>query len=390
VSEFAGIESESDPSVFSQQIKEQLEGHFSGIEFAEGDPLNWLVEARGRLDSMLAEQASSLSAAAFKGFGEKVASVPPIQAAPATVTSTWTMIDEAGYTIPAGTQVAISAAGDQAVGFIVVGEVTVAPDDSETAAGAVLLQAIEAGEAANELSGEAELVDSLAFVQGVVLDGVTSGGVDEEEEDAYLNRLVDEMQLRSTALILPRDFEIDGRSYAGVARVKCVRNYNPEDESTKNPLMQCIFPITAQGEPVSSPRKEELLAGQQAKLITDVIHHVADPTYTTVDVKTGIVVQAGADPEATVAAVEARLLEYLNPANWGLPGFGDPSSIASWVNRLVVYRFELISETDRVGGVDRVESLELAKHGSALGTANVSLTGVAPLTKPGTITVTAV
>jgi Baseplate J-like protein len=356
VADFVPILNEASASDYEQGVNEALEAQFEGIEFAEGDPFTWLKKAFARIGASIFDMASLMSKEAFKKFGETVVSVPPIQAAPATASSTWTMVDNAGYTVPAGTQVAIEASGDLQVGFIAVGDTVVAPGATTAT---ITLQAVEAGEAENELSADPTLIDALAFVSSIALDGVTTGGVDAEEEDAYLGRLVETFQLVSRALILPRDFEIDGRSYPGIARVKCIRNYNPADKTTNNPLMQCAFPVTDAGLPVGAPKKEELLEGQQDKLVTDVIHHVEDPEYTTVDVAATFAVRSGFDPATVVAAVQTRLADYLSPANWGLPGFGDTSNSAGWENQTKVYRFELISEVDRVGGVDRVITLLL-------------------------------
>lgn len=388
MTDFVPILADTSAGTLELEVYEQLEAQFEGWQPAEGNLEVWLTKAYARIAASVFDMAALMSKEAFKKFGEAVVNVPPIQAAPATVASLWTMVDDSGYTIPAGTQIAIQAAGDTQVGFSTVGDVTVAPEESTAV---VSLRAIEAGAAANDLGAAPTLKDALAFVQSITLEGVTAGGVDAEEEDAYLGRLVETLQLLSLSLILPRDFEIDARSYAGIARAKCVRNYNPEDKTSDNALMQCVFPIDAAGEPVSAPKKAELLAGQQAKLLTDVIHHVADPSYTEIDVESSFKVATGFDPAAVVAAVQARLTEYLSPANWGLPRFGDLSSIGGWVNQTSVYRLELMSEVDRVGGVDRVVTLKLAKHGNALGTSEeLALTGVAPLTRPVTITAKAV
>ena len=356
MSDFVPILGEASASDYEQGVNEALEAQFEGIEFAEGDPFTWLKKAFARIGASVFDMAALMSKKAFKQFGETVVAVPPIQAAPATGLSTWTMVDNAGYTVPAGTQVAIEATGDLQLGFITVGDTVVAPGSTTVA---ITLQAVEAGESGNELSADPTLIDALAFVSSITLEGVTANGVDAEEEDAYLGRLVEALQLLSLALILPRDFEIDARAVAGVARAKCIRNYKPADKSTNNPLMQTVFPVDESGLPLSAPVKAELLARQQAKLLTDVVHWVEDPEYTTVDVAVTFAVRSGFDPATVVAAVQPRLAEYLSPANWGLPVFGDTSNSAGWENQTKVYRFELVSEVDRVGGVERVVTLLL-------------------------------
>jgi hypothetical protein len=383
VSEFVGLEGEFDANALEQESISLIESRFEGWHPASGDLLVWLVKAWVRICSGLYDQASLMSRAAFQKFGETVASVPPIQAAPATVESVWTMVDSAGYTIPASTQVAVAASGETQIGFLTVEEVTVAPESTKAT---VLLRAIEPGTEGNGLSGAVELVDALAFVESIELEGVTSGGVDEEEEDAYLNRLVEELQLRSLSLIIGRDFEIDARSIAGIARAKCIEAYNAK-EGKEEAMAVSVYPIDEAGAASSSPVREALEERQKAKLLSGINYYVGTPDYTEIDGEATIVVLQGFDPATVLAAVEARWAEYFNPAKWGIPSQGDSGS--GWENRIAVYYNEVISELDRVSGVDRVASLKIAKHGKTLGTADLELTGKVPLTKPGTFTVEA-
>lgn len=377
-----------DVSSLKQEYVELLQARFPGWEPSAGDLLTWISEGSARIAADVFEQMTQLEQAAFKRYGEAIAGVPPVQAAPATVQSVWTMVDELGHEIEAGTQVGIPGAEGTPEGFETVGDVVVPPGSTKAT---ILLQAIEPGEAGNGLSGTPQLETALSFVEsptGIELEGVTAGGVDEEEEAAYLNRLVETLRLLSISLILPENFEVDARSYAGIARAKCIRTYNAETKEEGVPLCQTVFPIGPDGEPVSETIKAALLAGQKEKLISGVLHFVADADYTQVDVTASFKVEAGFDPETITAAVKARLEEYLSPQTWGLPSNGEGSG---WINRTSVYRNELISLVDRVGGVDRVVNVELAKHGSELGTAEeLALTGVAPLTKPGTLEVKAI
>lgn len=385
MAEFIAIEAEADATTLEQEVVEALQAQFEGWEPAEGNLETWLIKAFARIGASVFDQATLMSKAAFKRFGEAVVNVPPIQAAPATVESVWTMIDKAGYTIPAGTQVSIAAAGDVSIGFATVEEVTIAP---ESTTATILLQAIEPGEEGNSLTANPNLIDALSFVDSITLEGVTSGGVDEEEEDAYLNRLVEELQLLSLSLIVGRDFEIDARAVAGIARAKCLEAYNAET-GKEAALCVSVYPVDENGAKLSAGVKEALQERQQAKVPSGVLVFVADPAYTKVKVKATITVLPGFDPATVVAAVQARLGEYLSPATWGVPAAGDASSSSGWDNKTTVYRFELVSEIDRVAGVDRVASLELAEEGKALGTADVALKGPVSLTEPGTLEVSA-
>jgi hypothetical protein len=347
-----------------------------------------MIKAFARISSTVREQAAETSAAAFKRFGETIANVPPILAAPASVTSTWTMVDTAGYTIPAGTQVAILKSGDESLGFEVVEAVTVAPGSSVTTAGQVVLRAVEPGEAGNGLTAVPVLIDALAFVQSIALVGATSGGVDEEEEDAYLSRLTEELQLLSLSLIVQRDFEIDARSVAGIARALAIPGYKVSTSEEGKALFVGVFVVDANGAKLSAEAKTALQVRQQAKVPSGVTVEIGDPTYQGIIVEAKAVAKTGFTTASVKAAIEARLNEYLSPKTWGVSTLGDASSSSSWVNAKTVYRNELISVVDQVAGVERVVTLKLAKFGSGLEEKDVAISGAAPLTEPKTLTVT--
>lgn len=387
MSTFASVVTEADALSLETEVLELLETQFQGWEPAEGNLEVWLVKAFARCMSIVAEEVSEISVMAFKEFGEKIIGVSPVLASSATVGTTWKMVDTNGYTITAGTKLNIASSGESLIAFEVVEDVVVPSGSDETEEGAVILRAVVPGTDANGLSADPEVSDSTAATtaaESITTAGVSSGGVEEEEESAYLNRLVETLRLLSISLILPEDFEVDARSYAGISRAKCIRGYDAEKEEGEVALCQTVFPIGPEGKAVSEAVKKKLLEGQEAKLISGVLHFVADPDYTKIDVTASVVVEAGFDPEAIAAAVKARLEEYFAPSAWGLPKNGEGSG---WVNRTSVYFNDVISEIDRVGGVDRVKSLEIGKHGGSLGTKDIELTGVAPLAEPGTLAI---
>lgn len=386
MSEFVALERDVSEGTFEDEFVELLEARLEGWGPSEGDQLVWLGKAWERKGSNLEDQLGSMGRSAFRKFGEAVVSVPPIQAAPATVASTWELVDEAGgYEIEAGATVTVEASGARSVAFRVVETVVVPVKATKVS---VLLEAAEPGEENNGLSGVANLQTSYAFVVepgGIELEGVSAGGVDEEEEDAYLNRLVEDLQTLSLSLIKGRDFEIDARSIASIARAKCIEAYNAS-EGKEEALAVSVYPIDETGEASSAPVKEALKARQTDKLLSGINYYVGTPNYTTIKGKTEVEVEAGFDPAAVKAAIEAFWLENFSAAKWGLPTQGDSGS--GWINRTKAYRLKTIGQIERIGGVGRVKTFEWAKGEGALGTAEeLSLEGVAPLTKPGTLTV---
>jgi hypothetical protein len=392
VSNFVEAVVENDALTLEQEVIELLEARFGTWEPAEAALSTWIIKAFTRIASTTREQAAAISKEAFKRFGETLVNVPPIQASAATVASTWTMIDDAGYTIPEGTLVTIAASGEEVFAFRTVEAVTVPAGATATAPGAVMLRCVEPGQDGNGLIADPQLSDNLAFIASIALAGVSAGGEDAESEDAYLDRLKERLQLLSLSLIVPRDFEIDARSHPGIARALCLPAYNAETETANVPLCYTVVPLDLAGHAPSALTREELRLSQAAKVPSGVDNFVGLPTHTAIDLLAEVVVAAGFDPAAVLAAVELRLAAYLDPANWGLPvGYGDPGNSSGWVNTDTVYRNELIAEVSNVGGVDRVVTLKLAKAGAELkASESIALPGIAPLTEPGSIEVSAV
>src|SRR5262249_6683982 len=157
-----------------------IKARYPEWEPAEGGLETLLQKGFSRIAAILRAELGEIGAAALQALGLKIVELPPIFASPASVATTWTMIDEAGYTIPAGTQVAMAVTGERSLGFRVVKDVVVEPGETATAVAEVTLQAIEPGEEGNGLSGPADLVDALAFVEAIVVEGVSANGVDEE------------------------------------------------------------------------------------------------------------------------------------------------------------------------------------------------------------------
>lgn len=380
---FVAIESEVNAGTLEQEVIESLESAFEGWSPAEGDLLVWLNRAWSRIGATLVEQAAEMSEAAFKRFGEAIIGIPPIQAAPATAQSVWTMADTAGYTIPAGTQVTIDATGNTAVGFVTVGETVIAPGSEKAA---ILLQAVEPGAAGNSLEAEPRLLDALAFVESIELEEATSGGVDEETEEAYLSRLVEELQILSLSLTVGQDFEIDARAVAGIERAKCIEAYNA-DEDEEEALAVSVYPIDADGEPASETAVEALEERQRAKLLTGINYYVGTPDYTSIKGEVKVEVEPGFDPDTVKAAVEEFWEANFAPSEWGKPRQGEGPG---WVNRTKAYRLKVVGQIEAISGVARVVTFKWAKGEDGLGTdEELALEGAAPLTKAGEVEVIA-
>jgi Baseplate J-like protein len=190
-----------------------------------------MLQTQAMLAAELATIASDVPAAIFRYFGSTLMDMPPEEATVASTSSTWTAIDDAGYAVPIGTTVGIPSADGSFVAFTTANEVIIPPGSTSTAIGEVILTASEAGAAGSGLGNEGtvvQLVDPLDWVDTIILAGMTIGGVDEELDDVYLDRLRAELQLMSPRPILPQDFAVLARERPGVFRATAIDMYNPQ------------------------------------------------------------------------------------------------------------------------------------------------------------------
>lgn len=370
---------ETDPDALAQTSFDYLAAVMPGWVPAPGHLESWIVEAMARLTAEARTTASDVPRSIFRAFGASMVNLPPVDAAPASAESTWTMVDDAGYTIPQGTLVGLRAAGDVLLAFGVAQEVVVPAGQTATPAGAVLLVAEEAGAAGSGLAGPPELIDALAFVGSIALVAATTGGVDAEDDDAYLDRLSRELELLAPRPILPDDFAVLARRIAGVARATALDGYNPVDLSSGNERMVTVALVDAAGAPVSGVTKTAVADYLESLREVNFVVHVVDAGYTTIDVAfTGKVIP-GYDPTDTEARVIDALTAYLSPGSWGRPEFGDTTG-PSWINEPVVRFLEVASAIDRVEGVRYVSTLTVNGGG-----VNVNLSGAIALPQPGVI-----
>ena len=100
----------------------------------------------------------------------------------------------------------------------------------------------------------------------------------------------------------------------------------------------------------------------------------ADPTRSNVEVAATVEAYDGFDHAQVKAAAEVALAEYLDPAEWGRPNFGDEESNPGWVNSTVVRLYEIAEVLNRVDGVHYVSALTI--NGVA---ADLTMAGVVAL-----------
>lgn len=236
---------ETDAEELATDALDYLTANIPGFVPQDGHLEVFWITALARIVAEARDVASRVPTSIFRFFGQSLLGLPAIDAAPARVASTWTMIDTLGYTIPADTLAAFRVAGDELVAFRVESEVEVPPGSLSTNVGGVVMVAVDEGTVANDIpAGAMELIDGLAFVDTIVSTTATSGGVDAESDEDYLDRLREELQISSPRPILPNDFAVIAKRVAGVHRAVAIDGHNP---NAVNELQSVDIADTATG-----------------------------------------------------------------------------------------------------------------------------------------------
>lgn len=358
----------TDPEELVEAAYDFIQSVFPQWEPSDAQLESAIIEANGRMVAEAMDVASDVPLSIFRFFGNTILGVPPIDATPATAPTTWTAVDNAGYTIEAGAQLTLQVSGSELVAFEVVDEVTIPPGDTSVAG--VLVQAVVEGEDGSGLNGDLSVAESTGYewVASVALDEDTSGGQDAELDETYIVRLVDEASLLTGTPILPDDFSIIYRRIPGVYRAVTIDGLDPSDDSLNNERMVTMFAVDEDGEQVSAPIKAAGQALLESLREVTFVVNTDDPTYSTVDVVlTGVALQ-GWDASEVDTRVEAAVADFLSPANWGFEeSVLDDDTSSDWRNIQVLRYLELASAINQVSGFDYLSTLTFGARKAATG-----------------------
>lgn len=375
---------ETDPTTLAGDVFDYIIGRAPNWVPQDGNLDVWIIRAVTQLASSNRSIASDVQDDIFRYFGANLMGLQPIDAVSATGTTTWVLIDANGHTIPAGTIVGVPDLLGNVIAFQVVHDVTVTAGNTATASGAVEISAVQPGAAASGLgavNSPVQLIDVIDWVQSITLTGPTAGGVDDETDNDYLNRLTRKLQGLSQRPILAEDYSSMAMDASTeVARAVTIDGYNPANQTYSNERMVAVAAVNASGLPVSPTAKAQIDAYLQSNREINFIVNVIDPKYTTINITTQVHNTPGYTDSAVDSAVAGAIHNYLDPANWG---FEETINDRTWVESPTVYYNEVIAVISNVTGVDRVISLTL--NG---GTANIPLATPAALTQVGTIAIT--
>ena len=119
------------------------------------------------------------------------------------------------------------------------------------------IRAVQTGEQGNRLSGEAELIDPLFWVESVQVPIETTNGVDGQTLEEYLESLISLMRIVALRPILPLDYAILALRVPGVARAVAMDGYDPGTETWGHARMVTLILTNDEGLPVSTAHTDQ-------------------------------------------------------------------------------------------------------------------------------------
>lgn len=284
-----------------------------------------------------------------------------------------TLAGTQGYTIPAGINVRLDLPGGVEPLVFTTGAEVVVPVDTST----VTLSAVGdrfTAEANGTPAGTLlEVLESIFFIEKIELATPVANGRDPEFDDTYFERGAQRFSRLSDTLVLPRHFTTYALEDPLVKRAYAIDNYDPAadpegDGPTGNDPGHVTVAVYGNGVMLTTAEKDALDAEMEGMAMANLAVHVVDPTITPVDVTATIQADKAYALNDVIDNVNAALNEYLSALTW------------EW--GAVVRRNELISVISSTTGVAYLESMPVPA-------ADVTLPGVANLTTPGTLTITA-
>ena len=229
--EFSRVEVATEASelvdVAVDKLQEELEAKgVVGWEPNEGDLEIILLNVLAPMAANAATVASTVLEATFRKYGTELAKVAYNEGKAATATTTWTQLPEAGKypvrTIPAGTQL-------EGNGFAFTTETEVTTT-SEVSTVTVNVVAAERGPEYNGVT-TMTLVNNLNYISGVAVVGETTGGTEQETDEAYMNRLAQVLELQAPRPITAGNYAqmvLDATTGVTVGRATAIDGYSPE------------------------------------------------------------------------------------------------------------------------------------------------------------------
>lgn len=286
----------------------------------------------------------------------------------AQTTIEFTVVNTMGYTIPARTRLLLPPSqGYGSLVFETVANLTIPYGMTTGTIGAV---ATEVTDIANGVppATRFQVLDQSNYINSVVNTETVLGGRHPEADKEWFSRGVQRFQRLTDTLVVPKHFETAALEDPTVRRARALDNYNADLGSgiPGDHPGHLTLALYGDGGLMTAAQKNAVIESFTTRKFAPLILHTVDPVVTTVNVN--VVVKPNPDyiNSAVVDAVAVAVRNWLNTDVW------------KW--KATVYTNELIGLISELPEVDYVTQLVSPS-------ANVALSGAAPLATLGTIDV---
>jgi hypothetical protein len=277
-----------------------------------------ILAAVAQLAADDANVAATVLPAIFRAYGTLLCGIPYQQGAYATVLSTWTFSAPApagGYLIGAGTVVIIDGTAFQT-------QTPYTSNAGDTSA-VILLIAATLGSASNGLGGIGEPVQAnqqIDWVSGIVTQTVTSGGADQQTDDAYDANLTSTLTLQRLSIVNASDYPpalmsdvCEQATGVAVGRATAIDEYWPSPRATSTISASVTVPCAITSGSAAMTFQTALV--QQAPEVGAAVTGTGIPSGTTVAAlpapsAVGFTLSAPATASATNTLTIAALTGY--------------------------------------------------------------------------------
>jgi Baseplate J-like protein len=361
-------------SDLEQAAFDVLEEQIPGWTPREGNLDVVVIESVAPMAEDVAALATNVPDAIILYLGQLLG-IAPKPGTPASCTAQVTALDDAGYTMPAGTQFSITDATGTEQGFATLSDQTIPAAATQMD---VPLVANENGVAASGISpvlGSIMLLDPLSWVQSVQQLTTTSGGSDDEAPDLFLDRLTGELRLMAPRPILPGDFAAMARTIPGIDRTLALDLYQPgTGQGAVGPPVPPAPPLPttpqtgvercctvvcahADGSPAFSSELEAAQALLASQREATFLAYTMPPGSQSVTVDVHAVRETGWAASDVHDAIIAALSSWLSPASFGAPDSGnDPGN---WLYQSAIRWSDAVQIANATDGVDHLVTLYL-------------------------------
>lgn len=267
--------------------------------------------------------------------------------------------------IPAGTRLRLTL-DDSMPSIDLLTDESLTIVTSSTLTGEVAVTAEAVGTTANGTPAGTNLgvVDNLPFIESVRLIEPLRDGMDVETDISFNARAAAAIGRQTTTLVHPRNFELAALSYVGIGRVRALDNYDPSKPSTASYGHVTVALGGPDGQPLPQSVMDDTRRALADQALASLTVHAVEANYTTLNISVTVKGMLGWEIPDVQESVRATLAAWLSPVSW------------DWRNS--VTQFEIVSVVANAPGVRQVVSVPNG----------LTLTGVAPLPRLGTVTVT--